>query len=69
MSHASMKPTAAQVRTIRIAALELLLAIEMAGVRAEPESDFVATLHKLAENPVHSEIQHIELRPIMEAAR
>lgn len=69
MSYDSTKPTPDQVRTIRIAALELLLAIEMAGVRAEPESDFVATLHKLAENPVCSEMEHIELRPIMKAAR
>ncbi|CAJ9925492.1 hypothetical protein [Burkholderia pseudomallei] len=64
MSHVPAPPTADQVRTIRIAALELLLAIEMAGVRAEPESDFVATLHKLAENPVRE-----DLRPLTEVAR
>ncbi|MDI9679482.1 hypothetical protein [Burkholderia cenocepacia] len=64
MNHAPILPTADQGRTIRIAALELLLAIEMAGVRAEPESDFVATLHKLADNPVRE-----DLRPMVEAAR
>ncbi|HFT8008576.1 TPA: hypothetical protein ACU9T0_006562 [Burkholderia cenocepacia] len=62
MSHASAIPTADQVRAIRIGALELLLQIEQTGVYAEPE--FLATLHKLAQNPVRA-----DLRPPMEAAR
>ena len=50
---ASRAPTAAsadQVRTIRIAALELLLAIELSDVHAEPA--FVATLHRFAETSI-----------------
>ncbi|WP_261534731.1 hypothetical protein [Burkholderia multivorans] len=37
-------------RAVRIAALELLLAIEMSGISAE--AAFLASLHKLAENPI-----------------
>ncbi|HIE4429999.1 TPA: hypothetical protein ACXM9H_000970 [Burkholderia multivorans] len=39
-----------QVRIIRIAALELLLAIELSDVHAEPT--FVSTLHRLSETPI-----------------
>ncbi|MDN7913700.1 hypothetical protein [Burkholderia cepacia] len=62
MSHASALPTADQVRAIKIGALELLLQIEQTGVYAEPE--FLATLHKLAQNPVREDV-----RPLTEAAR
>jgi hypothetical protein len=62
MSHDSAIPTADQVRAIRIAALELLLAIEMAG--GEADATFAATLYRLAENPVGAKLQ-----PPMEAAR
>lgn len=46
---ATVMPSPDQVRAIRIGALELLLAIEMSGVQAEPA--FIATLHRLAERP------------------
>ncbi|WP_157641649.1 hypothetical protein [Burkholderia ubonensis] len=42
--------SAEQVRAIRIAALELLLALELSDVHAE--SAFVAQLHRYAETPI-----------------
>lgn len=56
MSHVPACPTADQVRAIRIAALELLLAIEMAG--GEADAAFAATLYRLAENPIGAELRH-----------
>jgi hypothetical protein len=60
-------PSPDQVRAIRIGALELLLQIEQTGVYVEPE--FLATLHKLAQNPVREEAFRIVIRMPGEAAR
>lgn len=72
MSHATALPTPDQVRAIRIGALELLLQIEQTGVYTEPE--FLATLHKLAQNPVREDLRHgpgchAEIFPNMGIAR
>ena len=66
-TRSAARPSADQVRAIRIGALELLLQIEQTGVYAEPE--FLATLHKLAQNPVREEPFRIVIRMPGEAAR
>ncbi|AYJ74331.1 hypothetical protein NX868_10330 [Burkholderia thailandensis] len=48
-------PSTDQVRAIRIGALELLLQIEQTCIEVEPA--FLATLHKLAQNPVRADLR------------
>ncbi|MFP3652276.1 MULTISPECIES: hypothetical protein [Burkholderia] len=67
MSHASVLPTADQVRAIRIGALELLLQIEQSSVDVEPA--FLDTLHKLAQNPVRDDLDLAKVFPKMGIAR
>ncbi|WP_155629422.1 hypothetical protein [Burkholderia territorii] len=67
MSHASIPPTADQVRAIRIGALELLLQIEQSGIEVEPP--FLATLHKLAQNPVRDDLDLAKVFPKLGIAR